>query len=90
MSLRITNEWCYSVGLSISSAKTTIVSFTGKRKISNMKDIRLDGRLIEYKSEVKYPGTTLDKKLLWKRHIALTGNKATRPLMIFRNLADKT
>ncbi|GJQ71563.1 putative unfolded protein binding protein [Trypoxylus dichotomus] len=86
MSLRITNEWCHSVGLSINSSKTTIVPVTKKRKISNMKDIRLDGTLIECKSEVKCLGITLDKKLLWSRNIALTTNKAT---MICRNLAGK-
>ncbi|GJQ78268.1 putative unfolded protein binding protein [Trypoxylus dichotomus] len=59
MRLRITNEWCHSVGLSINSSKTTIVPFTRKRTISNTKDIRLDGTLIECKSEVKYVGITL-------------------------------
>ncbi|GJQ86669.1 hypothetical protein Trydic_g7853 [Trypoxylus dichotomus] len=88
MSLRITNEWCHSVGLSINSSKATIVPFIGKRKISNMKHIRSDGTFIEYKSEFKYLGITLDKKLLWNRHIALTTNKATRTLMICRNLAE--
>lgn len=59
-SLRITNDWCQSVELSINSAKTVIVPFTKKRKIS-MKDIHLDEVLIECKSEVKYLGITLDK-----------------------------
>ncbi|GJQ88722.1 hypothetical protein Trydic_g5749 [Trypoxylus dichotomus] len=52
MSLRITNEWCHSVGLSINSSKTTIVPFTRKRNIWNVKDIRLHGTLIECKTEV--------------------------------------
>ncbi|GJQ78554.1 hypothetical protein Trydic_g11665 [Trypoxylus dichotomus] len=86
MSLRITNEWCRAVELSINSSKTTFVPFTRKRKISIMKDIRLGGTLIECKSELKYLGITLEKKLLWNRHIALTTNKATSVLMIGRNL----
>ncbi|GJQ78524.1 hypothetical protein Trydic_g11638 [Trypoxylus dichotomus] len=90
MSLRITNEWYQSVKLGTNAANTTIVPFTRKRKISNMKDIRLDRTLIEYKSEVKHLGTTLDKKLLSNRHITLTTNKATRALVICRNLAGKT
>ncbi|GJQ74290.1 hypothetical protein Trydic_g19187 [Trypoxylus dichotomus] len=52
-----------------------------------MKDIRLGGTLIECKLEVKYLGINLDKKLLWNRHITLTTNKATRALIICRNLA---
>ncbi|GJQ85720.1 hypothetical protein Trydic_g13409 [Trypoxylus dichotomus] len=90
MSLRITSVWSYTVGLSINSPKTATVTFTRKRKISNMKDIRLDGTLVECISKVKYLGITLDKKLLRNRHITLTTNKVTRALMICRNLADKT
>ncbi|GJQ75593.1 hypothetical protein Trydic_g17673 [Trypoxylus dichotomus] len=52
MSLRISNERCHSVGLSINSVITTIVPSTRKRKIWNIQDIRPDGTLIEYKSEV--------------------------------------
>ncbi|GJQ84766.1 hypothetical protein Trydic_g21166 [Trypoxylus dichotomus] len=63
MSLRVTNEWCQSVGLNINSANTTIASSTRKRKLSNMKDIRQDGTLIECKSEVKYLGITLETSM---------------------------
>ncbi|GJQ78515.1 hypothetical protein Trydic_g11629 [Trypoxylus dichotomus] len=60
-----------------------------RKKVSNMKDIHLGETLIESKSEVIYLGITLDKTLLWNRHIALT-NKTTRGLMVCRNLAGKT
>ncbi|GJQ68063.1 hypothetical protein Trydic_g16769 [Trypoxylus dichotomus] len=76
------------MSLSINSGKTMIIPFTRKRNISNMKAIRLDGTLIECKSEVKYLGITLDKKLLWNRHSAVTTNKAARALMICRNVGS--
>ncbi|GJQ86650.1 hypothetical protein Trydic_g15752 [Trypoxylus dichotomus] len=53
-----------------------------------MKDICVDETLIEYKSEVKYLGITLDKKLLWNRHVALTTNKKITQVTT-RNTFDK-
>ncbi|XP_050311838.1 uncharacterized protein LOC126747328 [Anthonomus grandis grandis] len=88
-SLSITEEWCTSVGLSINSAKTTIVPFTRKRKMQPTRDIHLGGQVVHTSDEVKYLGVTLDSKLSWNKHLEFTVNKATKAIMICRNLAGK-
>src|SRR5699024_703740 len=88
--LRVTEQWCKSVGLGINLTKTAIVPFTRKRKLPNMRRIHLNGVIIEQKSEVKYLGVTLNSKLLWNKHVETTVSKATKALMVCRNLAART
>lgn len=87
--LSTTEEWCTSVGLSINSAKTIIVPFTRRRKIQLTREIHLSGEIVNQANEVKYLGVTLDSKLLWKKHLEAIINKATKAIMVCRNLAGK-
>jgi len=67
--IKVTERWCTAMGLTINSAKTTVVPFTRRRKLANPKTIQISGEL---KQEVKFLGITLDHKLLWNRHIQET------------------
>ena len=55
-------------GLRFNSDKTVAVLFTRKKKIK-YKYLKFEGKQLEYESEVKYLGVTLDSKLTWKTHI---------------------
>lgn len=88
--LKTTKEWCTKVGLSLNPRKTTVVPFTRKRKLQHIRPIKLNGEEIMLEKEVKFLGVILDSKLLWKRHMEVVVNKATRALMVCRSLAGKT
>lgn len=78
------------MGLGLNPSKTTLVTFSRKRKLERIRPIHLNGITIKQEKEVKYLGLTLDSKLLWKQHAENVVNKATRALMICRNLAGKS
>lgn len=88
--LNQTKEWCKSVGLSVNPAKTTLVPFTRKRRLPRLRNIQFSGVELEWKSEVKYLGVTLDEKLLWNRHVEEVTKKATTALMTCRSYAGKS
>ena len=84
-----TRHWCLKVGLSINPAKTTLVAFTKRRLLPNLKQITINGTLVEWKQEAKYLGVILDSKLKWHKHLEATESKAIRTLMMCRNIAGK-
>jgi len=57
------------MGPTINPAKTTVVPFTRRRKLANLKTIQISGEFMEFKQEIKFLRVTLDHKLLWNRHI---------------------
>ena len=61
-------EWGKSCGLKFNPEKSVAVIFTRRHKCPPFR-LRIDGGEIEYKTEVKYLGITLDSKLHWKEHI---------------------
>lgn len=47
-------------GININPGKTTLIQFTKKRGLLNIKRTRIEGTEIELKQEVKYEGVTLE------------------------------
>ena len=60
--------WGRTCGLRFNSEKSVAVVFTRTRKKPPLA-LRIDGEDIEFRSEVKYLGVTLDSKLHWTPHI---------------------
>lgn len=64
------------MGLGINPIKTTLVSFTKRKKLPNLRTISLNIVQLEWKIEVKYQELIQDKKLVWKRHVESTVTSA--------------
>ena len=62
------SEWGKTCGLKFNPEKSVAVVFSRRRKQPPF-HLKIDGRDIEFKTEVKYLGVTLDSKLHWKAHI---------------------
>ena len=61
-------RWGERCGLKFNPEKSIAVVFTRRNKKPPFA-LKIDGREIEYKLEVKYLGVTLDSKLHWNKHI---------------------
>ncbi|MEC8785004.1 MAG: ribonuclease H family protein, partial [Pseudomonadota bacterium] len=80
-------EWGQKLGLQFAPEKTKAVVFTRKRyERAQLTTLTIDGAPIEYVTQVKYLGITLDHKLSWRPHIDKTILKAKRTLMKVRNV----
>lgn len=62
------HQWTFENGLTINTAKTQLCIFSRKRSISIAK-IKLNNSEYEVKDTISFLGVTLDRKLLWKKHI---------------------
>ena len=62
-------NWADKEGLNISPHKTAIVPFTNRRKIGGIGPLKLHGKELEMRGEVKYLGVILDSKLNWNQHL---------------------
>ena len=60
--------WGKTCGLSFNPDKSVVVVFSRRRKIPPFK-LKMEGKEIEFQTEVKYLGITLDSKLHWNAHI---------------------
>ena len=61
-------EWGRSCGLKFNPEKSIAVVFSRRRKGPPFA-LKIDGKEIQYQTEVKYLGVTLDSKLHWTKHI---------------------
>ena len=62
------SQWGKTCGLKFNPDKSVAVVFSRRRKQPPFA-LRIDGEEIQYKTEVKYLGVTLDSKLHWNAHI---------------------
>ena len=72
-------NWGKTCGLKFNPEKSVAVVFTRRQKLPPF-SLKIDGKEIVYKSEVKYLGVTLDSKLHWTKHIEEKITKAKRYL----------
>ncbi|KAL1446432.1 hypothetical protein WDU94_012296 [Cyamophila willieti] len=88
--LKLVEKWCSEVNLRVNPAKTTLIPFTRKRKLEELKPPNFFGEVLEFKREVKYLGVILDSKLTWNPHLDKTIDKCTRAFMITRRTFGKS
>ena len=62
------SDWGKTCGLKFNPEKSVAVIFSRRRKTPPF-SLKIDGKEIEFKTEVKYLGVTLDSKLHWTPHI---------------------
>ena len=78
-------EWGRTCGLKFNPEKSIAVIFTRRRKQPPFK-LKIDGKEIEFQTQVKYLGVTLDSKLYWTRHIDEKIKSAKRYLSLVNNI----
>ena len=81
-------EWGRKCGLKFNPEKSVAVVFTRRRKQPPFK-LKIDGGEIEYKSQVKYLGVTLDSKLHWTPHLEEKLTKTKKYLGKVANMTRK-
>ena len=84
--LNYTSKWCKKEGLEINPSKTVILPFT-RRRTGSLPKLILNGVTIDFSSEVKYLGVTLDKKLNWNSHLNNMLDKRTNALWVCKKNA---
>lgn len=89
MALNIVQRWCERMGLRVNPLKTTVVTFTRRRKLEKLIKPKLFGTELDFSTRVKYLGVIIDSKLLWNAHIQKVINKATTTLFYCRSLVGK-
>jgi hypothetical protein len=84
--LRIVENWCRTVGLSVNANKSSTVLFSRRRDTFTNHSLRLFGENIPQHHNVKYLGVILDYKLNWNAHVDYRLAKALRILFLCRRL----
>ena len=79
------SEWGKTCGLKFNPEKSVAIVFTRRRKRPPFA-LKIDGKEIEFKTEVKYLGVTLDSKLHWTPHINDKINKTKKYLGMVANM----
>lgn len=88
--LKEVESWCGRVNLKVNPSKTTLVPFTLKRKLEELKPPVLCGERLTLAGEVKYLGIILDTKLTWNPHLEKLKQKCIRTLMVSRRAFGKS
>ncbi|XP_050309135.1 uncharacterized protein LOC126745359 isoform X3 [Anthonomus grandis grandis] len=88
--LTTVEHWCEEEQLRVNPTKTTLVSFTKRRKLEPIRNIKFYGENLRLEDEVKYLGITLDKKLSFKKHVIQATNKATKTLMYCKRMFGRS
>jgi hypothetical protein len=81
-------KWAVKVGLYISPHKT-IVPFTNRRKVEDLRPLILQGKELKMLGEVKYLGVILDSKLNWNHHLQKIIRKAVTTFAVARRMYGK-
>lgn len=87
--LNIIESWCNRENLMVNPNKTTMIPFTRRRKLEDIKLPKLFGTELQMSREVKYLGITLDAKLTWNSHLQNTINKSKMALMATKRAVGK-
>lgn len=87
--LRIVERWCTENELTVNPKKTEQVMFTNKRLLGNYDPPKLFNTELQFNSEVKYLGVTLDSKLNWSSHLNNKIDKATIAFWQCRRMIGK-
>lgn len=86
--LNLTSQWCRNEKLNVNAAKTVLIPFTRRRKLT-LKTLKINGLDLQYSKHVKFLGVLLDEKLNWNIHLEQVVNKATNALWISRKTFGK-
>jgi hypothetical protein len=85
-------DWGKESGLEFNTEKTVVVMYTQKK--TTIKDyhekVKVNGQIIEFSSEAKYLGITLDSRLNWNSHLKDKVSKARKLLFAVKNSIAKT
>ena len=90
MAVKIVENWCTEVGLTVHPDKSETVIFTKNRNLTGFENSRIFGREIALKNEAKYLGIMLDSKLNWSKHIQYRLGKCLRIFWCCRSAIGKT
>lgn len=85
-SLNLLNNWLLNNGLELSPAKSSVVVFTRKRKLTNP-IINIGETVVPVSVSIKFLGLVLDNKLTGKAHCEYVVAKCEKNLNILRCLA---
>lgn len=79
------DRWAARWRIQYNADKTVGVYFTRKRQTPNI-NVSLNGCPVQWKTEAKYLGVMLDRKILWKPHINLALRKGRATLSLLYSL----
>ena len=82
------SKWCKNEGLGINPTKTVVIPFTRRRALV-LPNLVIRGITIEFSTEVKYLGITLDRKLNWNVHLNNVLNKGINALWVCKKTFGK-
>ncbi|GBO25231.1 hypothetical protein AVEN_124649-1 [Araneus ventricosus] len=89
-------QWSNANGFTISTSKTTAVHFCRKRNLHFDPELKLNGEMIPFQTEIRFLGVIFDKKLSFLPHVIQLLKKYEKSLNILKVLsttawgADKT
>ena len=76
--LKSLNNWLLANKISLNSTKTELIIFRQKNKSIQPIKIKLNGKILTPKSEIKYLGLTMDEHLTFQTHINIMNAKLKR------------
>ena len=89
IALRLVEQWCLKCKMKINAGKTELMVFTRKRTGWNPRTVRLCGTVLNFATQVKYLGVTLDPKLNFSTHIELKCKAAAHAFHLCRGILGK-